>query len=190
MPGVCIVYLVVAQEDGVWLGGDQGGNLDLVRSNIDKLIDHERESVQKRSFAQKFADTIAHISGSTGFVIFNALFFAFWIAANAGWMGIKPFDPYPYGLLTTIVSLEAIFLSIFVLVSQNRLQYMSDRRAELDIQVNLLTEYEVTRILRLVNRIADKMNLDESADPELAVLEEDVDASELIQEIEEKRNGE
>jgi uncharacterized membrane protein len=179
------------QHIGDWLGGEREvSNLDLVRDNIDKLIEHERESTQRRTASQKVADTIARVSGSIGFVVLNVLFFAFWIAVNSGKLGTKPFDPYPYGLLTTIVSLEAIFLSIFVLVAQNRLQYMSDRRAELDVQVNLLTEYEVTRILRLVNRIAEKMNLDESGDPELAVLEEDVDAAELIQEIEEKHNGE
>jgi uncharacterized membrane protein len=182
--------LAMARDNGEWLDGDQSHSPDLVRENIDKLLEHERESRLKRTATQKVADWIAKVSGSIGFVIFNAAFFAFWILANSGRFGIRPFDPFPYGLLTTIVSLEAIFLSIFVLVSQNRMQYMSDRRAELDVQVNLLTEYEVTRILRLVNRIADKMNLDETQDPELAKLEKDVDAAELIQQIEEKRNDE
>jgi uncharacterized membrane protein len=179
----------MAQDNGVWLGGGEGSSPDLVRENIDKLLEHERQAKLQRTASQKVADWIAKVSGSVGFVFLNALFFIFWIVANSGMLSIKPFDPYPYGLLTTIVSLEAIFLSIFVLVAQNRLQYMSDRRAELDVQVNLLSEYEVTRILRLVSRIAEKLDVDDAQDPELAALEEDVDAADLIQEIEQKRNG-
>lgn len=180
----------MAQYKGDWLDGDQSHSPDLVRENIDKLLEHEREAGLKRTTSQRIADWIAKVSGSIGFVIFNGGFFLFWILANSGRVGIKPFDPFPYGLLTTIVSLEAIFLSIFVLVAQNRLQYVSDRRAELDVQIDLLTEYEVTRVLRLVNKIADKLNVAEIQDPELAALEEDVDAAKLIQEIEAKRDDE
>jgi uncharacterized membrane protein len=81
------------------------------------------------------------------------MWFAVRILANVGWFGIEPFDPFPFGLLTTIVSLEAIFLSTFVLVSQNRQSAIADRRAQLDLQINLLAEYEVTRLLKLQDAI-------------------------------------
>ena len=94
------------------------------------------------------------------FVYFHCGFFAAWILLNLRLGGMPAFDPYPYGMLTTIVSLEAIFLSTFVLVSQNRQAAIAERRTELDLQINLLTEYEVTRILKLVDQLAKKNGMD------------------------------
>jgi uncharacterized membrane protein len=99
-------------------------------------------------------------SGSMPFAYFHVVFFAVWIAANLGVLHVPAFDPYAFGLLTTIVSLEAIFLSTCVLVSQNRQAVIAERRSELDLQINLLTEYEVTRILMLVDRLAKERNID------------------------------
>lgn len=161
--------------------------VDLIDNNIDVLLGHEEKKRQSRHPTQKVADWIAEVSGSMGFVIFHAAFFMIWILANAGAFGLKRFDPFPYGLLTTIVSLEAIFLSLFVLIAQNRMQYESDRRAELDLQINLLTEYEVTHVLRMVNRIAEKLEIGECDDPELTQLEKAVDPQVVIEEIEAKR---
>ena len=88
-------------------------------------------------------------------VYLHAVWFIVWITINLRWIpGVKPFDPFPFGLLTMIVSLEAIFLSTFVLVSQNRMTVLADKRADLDLQINLLSEYEVTRILTLVDATA------------------------------------
>jgi uncharacterized membrane protein len=98
--------------------------------------------------------------------------------------GFEPFDPFPFGLLTTAVSLEAIFLSTFVLISQNRQAQLADRRAELDLQVNLLADYEMTRVLMLVDGIAKKIGCDDCNDEELAELKEDVKPEELLSELE------
>jgi len=98
---------------------------------------------------------------------------------NTGWFGISPFDPYPYGLLTMIVSLEAIFLSTFVLISQNRLSEESDRRADLDLHIGLLAEAELTRALKMLQAIQEKLGIecqqaDELQDLELTTKPEDV----------------
>jgi len=167
----------------------EGNLVELVDKNIDVLIEHEKGNRRNRSIAQRIADGITAVSGSMLFVLFNAVFFAIWLAVNNGLFGLKPFDPFPYGLLTTIVSLEAIFLSIFVLISQNRMQYESDRRAELDLQINLLTEYEVTRILRLVDLIGERMGIEECDDQELTQLESVTNPKEVIQEIEARREN-
>ena len=114
----------------------------------------------------------------------HALVFIAWISANLGVFGLKPFDPFPFGLLTMMLSIEAIFLTLFVLISQNRMQLDSDARAELDVQINLLTEYELTRLLRLTDLIADKLGVDKSKDPELKDLEADIDPEDVINQIE------
>jgi uncharacterized membrane protein len=176
------------KEHADWLGSKPQQDADLVKDNIDKLLAHEEQARQSRSTSDRVADFIAKLAGSMAFVYGNIAFFAIWIIANTGLVGGKPFDPFPFGMLTMIVSLEAIFLSIFVLVAQNRMQSLSDRRSELGVQVSLLTEYEVTRILILVDRMAAKMGIEESGAPELEMLERDVDPTEVIEQIEAKRN--
>jgi uncharacterized membrane protein len=121
------------------------------------------------------------------------LWFGGWIIWNLGFAGLTPFDPFPFGLLTMIVSLEAIFLSTFVLISQNRQAKLGDRRADLDLQIDLLAEHEVTRLLCLVTAIArrldvklDSTNLAE--DSSVGELAKDVDPRALLKELE-KRNG-
>jgi uncharacterized membrane protein len=166
--------------------------MSVVERNIDRLLEHEQMTKQGRPGHAKLADCITSFAGSMWFVYLNAAWFLFWILANEGFLGMAPFDPYPYGLLTMIVSLEAIMLAIFVLIAQNRLQSETDRRAELDVQINLLTEYEVTRILKLVDAIAKKVGCEESLDPEIDELKKTISPEFVIQEIEQRRkdNGE
>ena len=136
-----------------------------------------------KSLQERGADAITRFSGSMTFVYIHAAWFAVWIVVNLGFAGLPPFDPYPFGLLTLIVSLEAIFLSTFVLLSQNRQAVLADHRADLDLQINLLAEYEVTRILLLVDAIAEKLEIDACRDPELAELEKDVEPDELMHQL-------
>jgi uncharacterized membrane protein len=107
-----------------------------------------------------------------------------WIAANLGVLHVPAFDPYAFGLLTTNVSLEAIFLSTCVLVSQNRQAVIAERRSELDLQINLLTEYDVTRIVMLVDRLAKERNIDTCDGTELEELEQDIKAQAVLAELE------
>src|SRR4051812_29301837 len=111
----------------------------------------EAKSLRSRSFLTQIADDLTSICGSTPFLIFHVIFFAGWVAINLGYIKqVRPFDPYPFGFLTMVVSLEAIFLSIFVLVSQNRSSYISTIRDEVHLGVNLIAEEEITKILEVL----------------------------------------
>ena len=152
---------------------------DVVERNIRTILKIRAQGAANRSFQERLADGITQFSGRMSFVYFHALWFGAWLLLNTGWFGISAFDPYPYGLLTMIVSLEAIFLATFVLISQNRLGEESDRRADLDLHIGLLNEAELTRILKMLHAIHDKLGIDpvdpaELADLELATKPEDV----------------
>ena len=132
------------------------------------LRSFEAKSLRGRSFLTQIADDLTTICGSTPFLIFHILFFAGWIAINIGLFEaiMKPFDPYPFGFLTMVVSLEAIFLSIFVLVSQNRSAYISTIRDEVHLGVNLIAEEEITKILQVLVEIRKEMGI-KKKDPQL-----------------------
>jgi len=162
----------------------------VIERNIATIARLRQEKMARRTLEHRLADLLTQFSGSMLFVYLHAIWFAVWIVANVGWFGITPFDPYPFGLLTLIVSLEAIFLSTFVLISQNRAARVADQRADMDLQINLLTEYEVTRLLILVDRLAKRFKVLKSSDGELDELEHDVDPEELLAELDSKENGE
>lgn len=127
----------------------------------------EAKSLKSRSVLTQVADDLTNIFGSPAFLVFNALFFIFWITANLGIVpGITPFDPYPFGFLTMVVSLEAIFLSIFILVSQNRASVVDTIREEVDLRVNLIAEEEITKILEMLSEIQENMGI-KKEDPQL-----------------------
>ena len=121
----------------------------------------EAKALKSRSFLTRFADNLTSTFGSTQFLIANAIFFTIWIAVNVNFLPVAPFDPFPFGLLTMIVSLEAIFLSIFVLVSQNRSSYVDSLREELHLQVNLIAEDEITKVLKILSEIREKIGINE-----------------------------
>jgi uncharacterized membrane protein len=131
-----------------------------VADNVAAIAALEAAAVAQRRVSERVADRIARTVGTPGFALLHAAWFAAWILASVGLVpGIPVFDPYPFGLLTLVVSLEAIFLTIFVLVSQNRLTREADRRSHLDLQINLLAEQESTRTVALLQRIADHLGL-------------------------------
>lgn len=106
--------------------------------------------------------------GSMWFLMLNAAWFVVWILINTGVLPlVAPFDPYPFGLLTMVVSLEAIILAIFVLISQNRGEKIDEIRDEVDLQVDMIAEREITKILELLTRVAEKNGIDLSKDVEL-----------------------
>jgi uncharacterized membrane protein len=134
------------------------------------------EFKKMETFSLKLADFIAEFSGTMVFIYFHVLWFLFWIYTNTGHkiFGLINFDPYPFGLLTMMVSLEAIFLSTFILISQNRQAAKSELRAELDYQTNLKTEKDVAEILSMLHELRQEGRLLVK------------DADEVIEEIEEK----
>ena len=142
----------------------------------------EAKALKSRSFLTRFADRLTAIFGSTAFLILNTLFFIIWIPINLNLTPITPFDPFPFGLLTMVVSLEAIFLSIFVLVSQNRTSYTDSLREELHLQVNLIAEEEVTKILKILAEVRQKVGITEE-DPELDKMIKRIDTNYIEQSI-------
>jgi uncharacterized membrane protein len=133
----------------------------LLRKNIAAVAEMQREAVEARTLQGKIADWITDFSGSMSFVYIHAVWFGLWILLNVGvihFPHVTQFDRFPFGLLTLIVSLEAIFLSTFVLISQNRLAWASEKRAELDLQVNLLAEQKATKVLEMLDEIARQLD--------------------------------
>src|ERR1044071_5750892 len=153
---------------------------ELLRTRDSRNVNEEME--EHSTLLQRVADWIAWFSGSMPFLMINGAWFIIWIVINTAPLGIPPFDPYPFGLLTMIVSLEAIFLSTFVLLSQNRMQAAADRRADLDLQINLLAEHEITRLVKLVDAIADHLGIEEGQDPEVDELKKDVEPELVLEE--------
>jgi uncharacterized membrane protein len=139
----------------------------------------------KRNFSEKFADFMTSKFGSMTFIWFNAVFFGFWFAINNGEIsGIPVFDPYPFGLLTVIVSLEAIFLTITVLISQNRASKLADFREEVAIQIDTVAEEEITKIIELQIMMLKKQGVDVSNDPKIQEMLETGDAEKIEKELE------
>jgi len=155
----------------------------ILEQNIRTIINSRRVAAEQRTGEDRLADTITDVSGRMFFVYFHILWFGVWILINLGYFGIEPFDPFPFGLLTMIVSLEAIFLSTFVLISQNRLSAEADRRADLDLQIGLLAEHELTRVLKMLDEIQDKLGIENDDDPELQDLEKNVHPEDVLAEI-------
>jgi uncharacterized membrane protein len=174
---------VVAYDDAP----DNPALSDVVERNIRKIMRLRAQSALDRSVQDRLADGITSFSGRLSFVYFHAVWFGLWLLLNTGWFGIKSFDPYPYGLLTMVVSLEAIFLSTFVLISQNRLSEESDRRADLDLHIGLLTEAELTHVLKMLGRIQDKLGIEAVDAEELADLELATNPEDVLAEIERLR---
>ena len=138
---------------------------------------------ESRTVQDRVADAITRFVGSMAFVYLHGFFFLVWIWANLAVGPKHAIDPYPFQLLTLVVSLEAIFLSTFVLVSQNRIEATADDRDDLDLQVDLLAEYEITRSLRLIRAMAEKMGIQEAEDPELDELGEAIKPQNILKEM-------
>ena len=132
---------------------------------------------------QMIADWLTRFASGTGFFVFHVLAFAGWILWNTGLLPFPQFDPFPFGLLTMIVSLEAIFLSIFVLMSQGRESKIGELREELNLQVNLRIEEEVTKALHLVAGLYTRLGHTLGNDPELREMLQPLDASKIEREV-------
>jgi uncharacterized membrane protein len=120
-----------------------------------------------RTRLERFVDWLNGIASSTLFLVSHFIAFAFWLLWNTGKLGMRPVDPFPFGLMTTIVSLEAIFLTLFVLMAQQRESAIAELREELGLQVSLRVEQEVTKTLQLVAGLYTRLGHRVSDDPEL-----------------------
>lgn len=150
----------------------------------------EKKALQARSYPEKVADAVTNSTGSISFLLLNVYWFFIWIAINSNMIpGIVPFDPFPFGLLTMIVSLEAIILSIFVLLSQNRQSHIDKLREEVNLQVNFIAEEEITKALQLLDEIRQKVGI-KREDPELTKMLERIDASYIERTLQRQIEGE
>jgi len=166
---------------------DQGDNPSLskvLEHNIRTIAYLRLQASRARGLQERLADTITTFSGRMVFVYVHIVWFGLWFLLNTGHFGVNVFDPFPYGLLTMVVSLEAIFLSTFVLISQNRSSEEAESRANLSLQIGLLTEHEVTRVLQMLDAIQDKLGIDNDEDSELADLEMETKPEDVLSEIE------
>jgi uncharacterized membrane protein len=156
----------------------------VIERNIRTIIHLRTKAERERGPQDRIADTITTFSGRMVFVYGHILWFGIWILLNTGRFGVRIFDPFPYGLLTMIVSLEAIFLSTFVLISQNRMGEETERRADLDLHIGLLTEHELTRVLQMLDAIQDKLGIIDHEESDLADLEMETKPEDVLAEIE------
>jgi uncharacterized membrane protein len=155
----------------------------VIEKNIRTIIHLRTKAAHERGLQSRVADVITTFSGRMIFVYVHIVWFGAWVLLNTGRFGAPVFDPFPYGLLTMIVSLEAIFLSTFVLISQNRLAEESERRADLDLQIGLLTEHELTRVLQMLDAIQEKLEIVDHENSELADLEMETKPEDVLAEI-------
>jgi uncharacterized membrane protein len=137
----------------------------------------------QRSTIERTADALTRAAASTPFFVFHAVWFIAWVAVNTGILGIRPFDPFPFGLLTLVVSLEAIFLSIFVLMAQSRESAIAELREEVSLQVTLRLEEEVTKTLQLVAGLYPRLGQQVADDPELREMLGPLDADRIEKEL-------
>jgi len=137
----------------------------------------------QRSTIERTADALTRAAASTPFLIFHVVWFAAWIVVNTGGIDIRPLDPFPFGLLTLIVSLEAIFLSIFVLMAQSRESTIAELREEVSLQVVLRMEEEVTKTLQLVAGLYTRLGQQVGEDPELREMLGPLDADEIERDL-------
>jgi len=156
--------------------------------NIQALLARRQEDEKRRPLAHRITDRITFFTGSLPFVYLHLLIFGFWIVVNVGWIPLIPrFDP-SLVILAMFASVEAFFLSTFVLITQNRMTAMSNQRADLDLQISLLAEHEITRLITLTTAIAERLGLDASRNPELNELAKDVHPEEVLQQIEQHKS--
>jgi uncharacterized membrane protein len=160
------------------------GLAQVVERNIEALLEHRRELEGIRSREERLADAITRFTGSLRFVYIHLVLFGGWILINLGWIpGVPRFDP-SFVVLAMVASVEAIFLSTFVLISQNRMAALADRRADLDLQISLLAEHEVTRLITLVTAMAEQMGVEAAQNPELVELSQDVAPEKVMEKME------
>ena len=153
----------------------------LTDENVRKIAEIEEKAKSSGTFSDRVAEFVARISGSMAFVWLNSGWFVGWILYNT--IASEPFDPFPFTFLTLVVSLEAILLSIFILINQNRETAVAQRRNHLDLQVNLLAEQENTRMLNYLEAIAEKVGIETGPDELCDEMTDDIDPGELMEEI-------
>jgi len=155
--------------------------VESARKNIETVVRLEQASMESRSLGERVSDVITRFIGTMSFAVFHLLLFGVWFSVNLGWTPFKPFDPFPFGILTLIVSAEGVLLAIFVLVSQNRMGRQANQRAHLNLQIDLLAEQETTQLLQKVQRLLEHFGIE--ADRAAEVLSQETQVEALVSEL-------
>ncbi len=151
----------------------------VLHRNIEAVLERRSAEEKARRPADRLADSVTTFAGSMTFVYLHLAFFGTWIVCNIPGVPLPKFDP-SFVILAMWASVEAIFLSTFVLISQNRMAEVADRRADLNLQISLLAEHEVTRLIHLVTAIGVHLNLEEARHPEIDELKKDVEPEKVL----------
>ncbi len=168
------------------------------RQMLDRLA-NRRQSIKSfrsrankdRTRAERYADQLIELVGSVPFLIVHVILFALWLSLNARLIpGVSGWDPFPFGLLTMVLTLEQSLLTIFIIISQNRASEIADLRNEIDLQVNVLAEEEISKALKLLRLIGEKLDIDEIInDEELRVMETTLDLAAIEKQTEQELGG-
>ena len=161
----------------------------VVERNIETLLSRRNQEEISKPLPERIADAVSRFTGSITFVYIHLVGFGLWIMINVGGTPLPPFDS-TFVILAMFASVEAIFLSTFVLITQNRMAAQADSRADLDLHVSLLAEHEVTRLITLVTAMAEEMGIEPAINhPELAELAKDVDPERVLDQIEQRESN-
>lgn len=155
---------------------------ELTETNVKTILQLEAAAKDNQTASERIAEKIANFCGSMTFVWIHVVAFGSWILINS-LPGINHFDGFPFTFLTLVVSLEAIFLSTFILISQNQETRLTERRNHLDLQINLLTEQENTKMLQMLKKISEKLNIEIEDDPTVQILEQATRPEKLVEQI-------
>jgi uncharacterized membrane protein len=156
--------------------------------NIAAIAKLEEEALHRRTRTERQSDAVVRFIGSPKFLLLHIILVAGWIAANLNLIpGVRAFDPFPFGILALFVSSESVFLTIFVLISQNRMSRQAERRAHLDLQVGMLAEQELTMMLQMLQKLCQHSGVDvKSATQQVQGFSETTDVHKLASELDEK----
>ena len=167
-----------------WPPPSPTGLSSVLERNIASLTERRRREEAEATAQERIAEAVTRFTGSMPFVYIHLAFFGFWIVANLGWVPGVPRWDESFVILAMWASVEAIFLSTFVLISQNRMAAAADKRADLDLQIGLLSEHEITKLATLVAAIAERLEVRTEVDGELAEIQQNVAPEAVLDEIE------
>lgn len=158
----------------------------VLERNIRSLTERRERDRRNSKAEEHIADAVSRFAGSMPFVYIHVVVFALWVAINAGWLPFAPKWDESFVILGTSASVEAIFLSTFVLISQNRMSAAADKRADLDLQISLLAEHEVTKLVSLTSAIAERLGVETEVDGEIGEMKQDVAPDAVLDKIEQE----
>src|SRR6202163_3694135 len=162
------------------------------QSHIDSIVRQEEEALERRSSSERLADAVGVFAGSPFFIVLHLGLVIAWLVVNSGEIpGVRPFDPHPFSLLGVIVAVEAVILSSFILMRQNRMMRRGERRDHLNLQVDLLAEKEITKVLQMVRAICGQMGLQNfTTNKDIRELSQNTSIESLSRSLEDRLPGE